>query len=150
MNRSVRAYRSSATDGATHLDVLLACYDALAGDIRFAGESAAKGDVVGRCRHSQRGLLLLGHLESWIPLLDESDLRASLEGFYAYLRSEILRLQVSTDVDSFKNLALIVCETRAVWQSKQGLGVSRSESAALATHPSEERDDAASRFLVSV
>lgn len=150
MNRSVRAYRSSATDGATHLDVLLACYDAVAEDIRFAGQSAAKGDLVGRCRHSQRSLLLIGHLESWIPLLDDSDLRVSLEGFYGYLRSEILRLQVSTDVESFKKLALIVCETRAVWQSKQGRDQSRSESAALATYPGEERDDAASRFLVSV
>ena len=45
MTSSVRAYRNSATEGATHIDILLACYDALAEDIRMAGNAAVKGDL---------------------------------------------------------------------------------------------------------
>ena len=50
MTASVRAYRSSATEGATHIDILLACYDALSEDIRMAGDAAARSDIAARCR----------------------------------------------------------------------------------------------------
>ena len=43
MSRSVRAYRNSATEGATHIDILLACYDTLAEDLRLAGECRGEG-----------------------------------------------------------------------------------------------------------
>src|ERR1700756_1686991 len=116
MTSSLRAYRDSATEGASHIDILLACYDAVAEDIRLAGKFAAKGDVAARCRHSERALLLIGHLESWLPLLDDADLSASLAHFYQHVRAEILRLQVCNELEKFVNLALVVCETRAVWQ----------------------------------
>jgi flagellin-specific chaperone FliS len=149
MTRSVRAYRSSATEGATHIDILLACYDALAEDIRFAGEFAAKGDIALRCRHSQRALLLIGHLESWVSLLDDSELSASLARFYEYLRAETLRLQSSSALEEFMNLALLVCQTRATWQQKQSAGLSRAEAGAEASHRLEGSEESTSRFLVS-
>jgi len=148
MSISVQAYRNSAVEGATHIDILLACYDALAEGIRLAGESAARSDIGARCEHSARALLLIGHLESWVPVLDDPELRASLEGFYGYLRSEIVRLQVSTELDSFMNLALIVCETRAAWQSKQSCNQSRAEVATAHTmQPTREPDGKATHFL---
>ena len=116
MISSLRAYRSSATEGASHIDILLACYDAMAEDIRFAGKFSAQGDVVSRCRHSERALLLIGHLESWVALLDDSQLAESLTSFYEYLRAEILQLQSSSELDEFMGLALLVCQTSAAWQ----------------------------------
>src|SRR5215469_10056253 len=113
MTTSVRAYRASATEGATHIDILLACYDALAEDIRLAGKSAVAGDVAARCRHSEHALLLIGHLESWISLLQDSELEVNLVTFYSYLRAEILRLQLCVESDKFMALALVVGETRA-------------------------------------
>src|ERR1700744_2541222 len=121
MTRSVRAYRSSATEGATHVNILLACYDAVAEDIRLAGKFAVKGDIVSRCRHSDHALLLIGHLESWVSLLDDPELAESLTSFYQYLRVEILRLQAGRELEKFAALALVVCETRAVWQNKQSV-----------------------------
>ncbi len=118
MTKSVRAYRSSATEGATHIDILLACYDALAEDIRLAGKSAVMGDVVARCRYSEHALLLIGHLESWVSLLDDSALAANMVSFYGYLRVEILRLQLCVESDKFLTLALVVGETRATWQKE--------------------------------
>lgn len=149
MTRSVRAYRSSATEGATHIDILLACYDAVAEDVRLAGKFAANGDAAARCRHSQRALLLIGHLESWVSLLDDADLSTSLASFYQYLRAEILQLQTSSELDRFVSLALVICETRAVWQKKQSEGLSQRGVDSKAPYSIEGPDSVTSRFLVS-
>lgn len=149
MTRSVRAYRNSATEGATHIDILLACYDAVAEEVRLAGKFAAKGDVAARCRHSQRALLIIGHLESWISLLDDADLSASLTHFYQYLRTEILRLQLSSELDKFLDLAFVVCETRAIWQRKQSEGSFQPITGPQIPSSIGESDGAAPRFLAS-
>lgn len=122
MNKSsLSAYRISAIEGATHLDVLLACYDALAEDIRLAGEASAVGDIATRCRYTQHAILVLGHLQDWIPLLGNATLEESLAAFYEYLRKELLRLQSSVRQPEFVSLAMKVCETRAVWQQRQSV-----------------------------
>jgi len=149
MTRSVRAYRSSATEGATHVDILLACYDAVAEDIRFAGKFAVEGDVVSRCRYSEHALLLIGHLESWVSLLDDSELAESLTSFYEYLRAELLRLQVSSELEKFMDLALVVCETRAAWQNKQSVQRSQTGAGEEPLHSMGEPDGSTARFLAS-
>lgn len=149
MTRSVRAYRSSATEGATHVDILLACYDAVAEDIRLAGKFSLEGDFASRCRHSQHALLLIGHMESWVSLLDDSELAASLTGFYEYLRAEILRLQISSEFEKFMALALVVCETRAVWQNKQSVQQSQTGAATEPPYSTGEPDGPTARFLAS-
>jgi flagellin-specific chaperone FliS len=92
---------------------------------------------------------LIGHLESWVSLLDDSDLSASLATFYEYLRAEILRLQSSSELDEFMNLALLVCQTRATWQQRQSAGPSRTEAGAEPPHLVEGSDGSTPRFLVS-
>src|SRR5580658_1864166 len=149
MTRSVRAYRNSATEGATHIDILLACYDALVEDIRFAGKFAGNGNIAARCQHSQRALLLIGHLGSWVFELDDADLAASLAKFYEYLRAEILRLQSSKELDEFMNLALLVCQSSAAWQNKQGAGQSQVGATAESPCLVDGSDGSTLRFLAS-
>jgi flagellin-specific chaperone FliS len=149
MTSNVRAYRNSATEGATHVDILLACYDALAEDLRMAGNAAARRDFAARCRHSQRALLLVGHLESWISLLDDTELASSLTRFYEYLRSEILRLQLSSELEPFMNVALVVCETRASWQKRQSVEPSKTAESSEPPYSMEESTGLTSRFLAS-
>lgn len=120
---SLSAYRISAIEGATHLDVLLACYDALAEDIRLAGEASAIGDIAVRCRCTQHALLVLGHLRDWIPQLENATLEEALACFYEYLRNELLRLQSSAGNSDFISLAMTVCETRAIWQQKTAMAL---------------------------
>jgi flagellin-specific chaperone FliS len=119
MKNSARSYRTSAAEGATHIGVLLSTYDTLAEDMCLAGQAVANSDIATRCRYSNHATLLLGHLESWVPLLDDVVLQESLTRFYAYLRAELLRLQASPNESAFSDLAMRVCETRAVWQKKQ-------------------------------
>lgn len=121
MNSSLYAYRISAHEGASHIDVLLACYDALAEDIRLAGEAAEIGDVAARCRHSQHAILLLGHLQSWTRILEEQNLEESLTTLYEYIRKRLLTLQSCVEASQFSALAMSVCETRAVWQKKKSM-----------------------------
>lgn len=149
MTSSLRAYRSSATEGATHIDILLACYDAVAEGIRLAGKFAVNGNVVSRCRHSERALLLIGHLESWVPMLDDPELAGSLTSFYQYLRAEILRMQSSTESDEFMNLGLLVCQTRATWQTKQSSGLSQAGTGGEPPSLAEGSRGSTSRLLVS-
>lgn len=149
MTRSVCAYRSSVTEGATHVDILLACYDALAEDIRLAGKSAVEGDVAARCRYSEHALILIGHLESWISLLDDSELAKNLVSFYSYLRAEILRLQSCLESDEFMALALVVAETRATWQKKQNAALSRVGPAGEWLQSNAEQNSETLRFVVS-
>ena len=149
MNKSVRAYRNSATEGATQIDILLACYDAVTEHIRSAGNCASKGDIAGRCRHSERALLLIGHLESWVSLLDDAELSVSLVSFYEYLRAGILQLQLSTELNKFMDLAFVVCETRAAWQKKQSATISEAGAAMEPSASIAEPVGTTSRFQVS-
>lgn len=118
MTMTAHTYRAAALEGASHLGLLLATYDVLAEDIRLAGEAAAAAHIEERCRLSGHAALLLGHLESWVPLLEEPVLETSLIRFYAHIRSELMRLQTSVDGEGFADLALQVGETRAAWQHK--------------------------------
>ncbi len=131
---SLRAYRDSATGCGTHIDVLLVCYDALAADLRSAETAAVGQDILGRCRHSNHALLLLGHLEGWLSLLDDETLQQTLERFYQYLRTELLRLQVAAEPSSYTMLAMRVCEARAAWQRKQANESSRLTTGSTETH----------------
>ena len=126
MTNSVRSYRASAADGASHIDLLISVYDALAEDIRVAGDAAARGDIAARCRQSERALVLLGCLESWISSLNEPALEEGLARFYVYVRAELMRLQTVSEERQFAELAMQVCETRAAWQQR------KSQAATLA------------------
>lgn len=119
MTNILRAYRTSSAEGATHIGLLLSVYDALAEDIALSGEAEQNADLPARCRHSQHALLLLGHLESWVPSLEDATLEQSLLCFYKYIRAELLRLQTVRSREGFVELAMRVCEARAAWQSKQ-------------------------------
>lgn len=118
MTESSRFYRTHAAEGSTHADLLIAVYDALAEDLRRVAAAVAHEDIAARCNVSNRALLLLGHLDSWVEFLGEPALQQSLTQFYSYLRSEILRLQTTTSPEPFRALALQVSETRAAWQKK--------------------------------
>jgi hypothetical protein len=74
----------------------------------------------------------LGHLESWVSLLDDEPLQQALAQFYQYLRTELLQLQAAVEASGYTKLALRVCEARAAWQHKQA-----KESSRLVHHSSE-------------
>lgn len=148
MNRqSELAYRQAAAEGASHIGLLLVVYDALADNLQRAAQSVARKDIATRCNLSNHSLTVIGHLESWVSLLDEAALRESLTTFYSHLRGEILRLQAVPTPEAFEALARDVRETRAVWQQKE----TSSRYAVSAARPAGSTNDieepgASSRF----
>lgn len=144
------AYRRAAGEGASHIGLLTIVYDTLADDLRNAGQAVLQGDIAARCKYSNHGLSLLGHLESWVQSIDDAALRESLMTFYGYLRSQILCLQAEPTFDAFESLASSVRETRAVWQQKESASRSSAASSALSARQplekSETEIEAVSRF----
>jgi flagellin-specific chaperone FliS len=129
MTNSIRTYRNSAAEGMTHIGLVIATYDALAEDIRMAGDAAESRNIALRCRHTSHALQLLGHLENWVPLLEEAALEENLLRFYSYVRGELLRLQLRFEKKGFAKLAMHIGEMRAAWYQKQCQGQSPQRSA---------------------
>ncbi len=117
--REERAYRTATADSTTQLGLLIEVYDAIASDLRSAELASLQNDIAARCGHCNHAFALLGHIESWVDLLDEPTLATSLKSFYAMLRTRMLQLQQRNNEQGFKQLAELVTETRAVWQRKQ-------------------------------
>lgn len=113
---SESAYRQAAANGATQIGLVLIAYDALAADLFRAGEAVHQGDIAGRCRHSNHGLLLLGHLETWVNFADSEAVASSLRQFYTFLRSSTLALQQNGRPEEFGELAKLVAETSVAWR----------------------------------
>jgi len=118
MNESFLLYSGASTASATHLDLIIAVYDGLARDLNRIADAVSASDIECRCKWTHHALNLLGYLEVGVEELKEPELERSLIRFYAFLRSEIMRLQVSKDGSPFRDLAMRVCETRAAWQQK--------------------------------
>lgn len=112
-------YRQAAANGATQIGILLIAYDALAADLLLAAEAASTGDIGTRCSRSNHALLLLGHLESWVGFLECEIVATSLRQFYGFLRERICSLQLHAVADGFRDIAKLIVETRAVWQSTE-------------------------------
>lgn len=138
MTATANAYRSASLEHASHLDLLLASYDALAQDLRLAGIAAEGKHIAERCRLSGHALQLLGHMESWTELLQEPALESSLATFYTFLRGELMRSQNSESAEHFLNLALLVCEVRAAWQGKGSQPITQKNPVS-GTLPAEDR-----------
>ncbi len=117
--RSNSAYRQAAASGATQIGLLLIAYDALAADLLEAGEAVRRSDIPSRCKHSNHGLLLLGHLESWVQYAESKVLAPSLNQFYRFVRDRMLNLQGGGRPEDFEELAKLVAETRAAWRLKE-------------------------------
>ncbi len=142
------AYRSAAASGATHIGLLLLVYDALAGDMKKAQEACIRGDVAGRCRASNHAFDLFAHLESWTAHLDDRTLAASLNEFYATLRSLLIQAQGTTRPQDFEALAEMICSTRAVWQAKENsmrAEVAQQRASSLATTGENRSEISSSR-----
>lgn len=106
-------------EGATYIGLLLVVYDTMAEDLRRAGQAVERADIQARCDATNHALLLLGHLESWVASLDDPTLQTSLLQFYSYLRSQAMHLQISSHAGGFFELARLVGETRAAWQTRE-------------------------------
>lgn len=119
LENSRTAYMEASASGASHVGLLVLVYDALARDLRSAGEAIQRRDIAGRCAHSNHAFALLAHLENWTKYLDDPTLQESLKSFYHVVRSQLSVNQTAETPAALEALATLVTETRAAWQTKE-------------------------------
>ena len=133
--QSRSAYQTAAVNGATQAGLLQLVYTRLAQDFLRAAEAVRQNKIGERCTASNHALLLLGHLESWIPDLGDPKLAESLAAFYAMLRASVLQLQATLDAAKFEECAQLVLQMRAAWQAKEDNLLTAAGSVAAAPRP---------------
>lgn len=137
LHSSALAYQMAAADGATHVGLMVLVYDAIAADLVKASKAVRDRDVELRCSRSNHALLLLGHLDSWIDLIDEPILATSMRQFYAMVRARIMQLQAAADADEFDQLADLISQTRACWQQKDKASQNFARTLIAVAQPAE-------------
>ena len=133
--QSRSAYIEASASGASHIGLSVLVYDALAGDIRKAGEAVQEGDVAGRCTHSNHAFALLAHLENWTEYLDDAALRQSLVSFYHLVRTQLMANQTAQEPSALEALAKLITDTRVAWQAKERSSVEANKAEATLAKP---------------
>lgn len=112
------AYRkTAAAAGASGLEVLIALYDTLAGDLRRAAQAERSNDIEMRCREANHALLVIAHLEEWLSRGSGGELAQRLKAFYASARRRMLEAQARRSAEIFEDLMAAVLKVREQWQS---------------------------------
>lgn len=118
-NNTALAYQGAAAEGATHIGLLVLVYNSIVGDLLRAADAVRNSDIGVRCSSSAHALTLLGHVESWLDVLDDADLVVSLRVFYSTVRARIMQLQAAPDASQLENLANLISETGVAWKIKE-------------------------------
>ncbi len=128
-------YRKAAANGATGLDLLIALYDTLAGDLRRASEAERSGDIEKRCESVNHALLVVAHLEEWVNRGSGGQLARTLTAFYSSLRSKMIEAQVKRSPQIFEEQMMFVLDVRRSWQETGSRGADEMERGSA---PSQE------------
>jgi flagellar biosynthetic protein FliS len=116
MNTTEQAYRRTAAEGASGFGLLIALYDALAGDLRRAAEAQRHGDIEQRCKDIKHALLVIGYLDDWIDRKEGGELAQKLIDFYANLRATLIEAQIRQSPEFLEGQMAIVIAIRGTWQ----------------------------------
>jgi flagellin-specific chaperone FliS len=137
--QSRSAYQNAAASGATQVALLQLVYTRLAQDFLQAAQAIHRADIDARCAASKHALLLLAHLESWLPSMGDPGLVQSLTAFYQMLRASVLREQANLSATQLEACAQLILETRAAWQSKEENLLSKTYTRSLEPPAEDQR-----------
>jgi flagellar secretion chaperone FliS len=115
MTQTDLLYRKTAIQGASGLDLLIALYDTLAGDLRRAAEAQRAGNLEKRSNEIKHALLVVSHLENWVEP-DSGDLAKKLRAFYSRLRRKTLEAQGKQSAEILDGLMAETIRMREIWQ----------------------------------
>lgn len=134
MTRINLAYRKTAAQGASGFGLLTALFDTLAGNIQRAAEAERANDLEKRSSEVKHALLVIGCLEDWVRRGPGGELADKLVIFYASLRRELVRAEITRSAESFEKEMARVLEIRSLWQQVD-LRQSSSEPEVLDPNP---------------
>ncbi len=115
--RSDLAYRKTAIQGTSGFGLLVAIFDALAGDLRRAAQAERNNDIETRCRETNHAVHIIGFLEDRLLHGDGGVLADELRVFYRTLRRKLLKAQISRSAEQLEELMTAVLKIREAWQT---------------------------------
>jgi flagellar protein FliS len=134
------AYRNSSIAGASPIGLMIALFDALAGDLRRAAFAIGQNDIETRCKELNHATLVIGRLESWIDLKNGGESAQNLSLFYAHLRAKMMEAAVAMSAAVLDAQIEMILQVRSAWQQLDTSTPSLAEKQVEAT---EEQIDTA-------
>ena len=110
------AYRKTAVQGTSGFGLLVALFDALAGDLRRAAQAERNNEIEKRCRETNHAMHVIGFLEDRLERGDGGELANQLRAFYSTLRRKLVQAQVSRSPQQLEELMAGVLKIREAWQ----------------------------------
>lgn len=110
------AYRKTAVQGSSGFGLLIALFDALAGDLRRAAQAERNNEIEKRCRETNHAIHVIGFLEDRLERGEGGDLANQLRGFYSALRRKLLQAQINRSAQQMEELMVGVLKIREAWQ----------------------------------
>ena len=135
MNRSDLAYRRMAAEGGSGVNLLVALFDTLAGDLRRAAEAQRNRNIEQRCRETKHAFLVIGHLEEWVKSGPGGELAKQLVAFYSRLRCRLLEAQTQDSPELLERQMADVLTIREYWQGIELSSVSTACPTILPANP---------------
>jgi flagellar protein FliS len=112
------AYRKTAAVGARGVELVMALYDTLAGDMSRAIAAIRKNDIQGRSKAIAHALQVVSYLVQWIDSEQEAEFARSQSAFYAHLQRKLLEAQANQSVGMLQEQIDLVLTIRRSWQQQ--------------------------------
>lgn len=114
--RTDAAYRKTAVQGTSGFGLLVALFDAIAGDLRRAAQAERNNEIEQRCRETNHATHVIGFLEDRLENGDGGELADQLRAFYRTLRRKLVQAQVNRSAAELEGLMTAVLKIREAWQ----------------------------------
>lgn len=134
------AYRRSAVQNASPIQLVLMLYDILVKDLRNLADQVEARDYQEQTAAIRHALLVLQQLEGSLDPHHGGVLVESLSRFYAMVRASMLRAQAEQSIHLIDHLIALVLQVRSSFEEKQRqCQAAVSVVVAAFPRPSEER-----------
>jgi flagellar secretion chaperone FliS len=130
------SYREAAVQGAAPVGLVVLLYEQVIEDVRRALAAHACGNIEGRTREINHGLLVLGHLEATLDEERGGAVAINLKRFYRQVRAALVEAQCRQSADVMERQIAFLIEMREAWCE-----VERAERASVIPKPTEPRAD---------
>ncbi|KAA6464825.1 flagellar protein FliS [Acidobacteria bacterium AB60] len=112
------SYRKTAAVGASGVELVIALYDTLAGDMGRAIAAMRKNDIPARSKAVAHALQVLGYLVQWINGEQDAEFARNLSTFYAHLQRKLLEAQANQSIELLEEQIKLVLTIRRGWQDQ--------------------------------
>lgn len=109
------SYLDSSVRGASPVRLVILLYEQAIEDLRRAAAAHARGDIEGRTREIDHGMLVLGHLQATLDKHEGGQVAVNLERFYEQLRRSLVEAQSKQSAVTLEQQISHLMQVRDAW-----------------------------------